>query len=1209
MEYLDQDEYIKQSAISLQNSIVNYRQATTGTVPTYVWAYRNTFCDVLSVITTTIPIRNGQMKDIKLPSKELKRIKVPSKDRGKFGGSPFEEGLVVDVERSRRRISQVLKSEKVAFMDKLKKSRYIRTTIENRASTAIQKVYRGHYIRSNINDIIGKLFIYKSIRKDLRTFISDQYGIDVSFQTHRTSYFEYRGRASRIIQCLFRRYLSNKCLLRKKREFILTRRYYAALKIQCMFRKVLAMFKVQYTRQRYLFLKTTKAARLIQCSIRRIFSKRRIRRRLFKLRWLAARMIQCWFRARNSRRVMKMVKAIILSSRRYVGAVRMQCLVRTFIAHRRVYRIKLRKLFLVVFTNARRIQASIRKYLAIKKCQKMSLVRRSNHLQDNQTRIASATELAEAKDLLELADIFLQAKKGSLAAVEDIYTGLLGDIHEPNEIDEFGDGDTVLTIAAAGGFLDIVRKCCIQWGFDVNHRNYLDMNALMLAAKNHQTNVVQYLIAAQNGGASLPLDYQLKPISKEDTVFLLSAAVEKGSGGVTMLSSLINHGLNINATSSETGMTVLLAACTAGNMEAVKYLLKNKAAYDVMDDNGQSALHKACGSSLDIVRALLGVDNVLGINIPEETRAAYLLKVDNDGKDCLLTAVISGKMEILDFCNEIVAKTPSGTLSLIGSVSSSFSSSTSNNNTPQDIGWSPNDIDKVLKLSASNNVHCLKRLVDLGFDLSWPQEVTGCTNAMMACKHGSLDVITFLMDKEIDFSLRDAKGCTALHYAASCKTASVIAHILCHVKVNQCKIHDTSLADVNNEGNTCLHIAAIEDVDISVDLLARKGIDTALQCTNSSGMTPLLIACLHYRPAIIKKYLSLGANACAVDGNGHTCMWHLFHPNPSIHTTPKKRPICSEFNARKSTAVAPSRREKDEELARIALDVEVVLALIYYGCPLLMQPSLTSVETLLLIPNNPKAAASAEELLSMDNCDVIAKEQSFTLLKALMDVINAEECWRLILSSIRFDDGSSKVMLTLIENGAVDVLSNNNNNNSNKSLTTAEKPSSAAVISEATIASLQTIFYNGFTIAGWAIRLQNVTALQQLMRRGYNVTVRIDNTKEGNTCLHLAAQFDGNSHLIDILLAKSEVKVECVNALGFTAAMICAKLGNIQVFRRLFKHGANARVGLEGSYTAWMLAFALRKEKNEKVLLTGRFGEDDNLYFNIHPHPAYSIWA
>ena len=70
MEYNSREEYIQDRAKALQNVIVNYKQARTSVMPSCAWVYRNTYCDVISVITTTVPISNGQMNDIKLLQKD-----------------------------------------------------------------------------------------------------------------------------------------------------------------------------------------------------------------------------------------------------------------------------------------------------------------------------------------------------------------------------------------------------------------------------------------------------------------------------------------------------------------------------------------------------------------------------------------------------------------------------------------------------------------------------------------------------------------------------------------------------------------------------------------------------------------------------------------------------------------------------------------------------------------------------------------------------------------------------------------------------------------------------------------------------------------------------------------------------------------------------------------------------------------------------------
>jgi hypothetical protein len=70
---LDREEYFRQKAIDLQKNITNVRTTTTLTSESHIWTYRTTNCDVVSVITTTVPVKNGYMKDIKIDPNEPKR--------------------------------------------------------------------------------------------------------------------------------------------------------------------------------------------------------------------------------------------------------------------------------------------------------------------------------------------------------------------------------------------------------------------------------------------------------------------------------------------------------------------------------------------------------------------------------------------------------------------------------------------------------------------------------------------------------------------------------------------------------------------------------------------------------------------------------------------------------------------------------------------------------------------------------------------------------------------------------------------------------------------------------------------------------------------------------------------------------------------------------------------------------------------------------
>ena len=65
--------FLKQKAIEEQSKIVNIKECPTRTSEALIWTYRTTNCDVITVITTAIPLQDGKMKDIKIPYNEPNR--------------------------------------------------------------------------------------------------------------------------------------------------------------------------------------------------------------------------------------------------------------------------------------------------------------------------------------------------------------------------------------------------------------------------------------------------------------------------------------------------------------------------------------------------------------------------------------------------------------------------------------------------------------------------------------------------------------------------------------------------------------------------------------------------------------------------------------------------------------------------------------------------------------------------------------------------------------------------------------------------------------------------------------------------------------------------------------------------------------------------------------------------------------------------------
>jgi len=280
---------------------------------------------------------------------------------------------------------------------------------------------------------------------------------------------------------------------------------------------------------------------------------------------------------------------------------------------------------------------------------------------------------------------------------------------------------------------------------------------------------------------------------------------------------------------------------------------------------------------------------------------------------------------------------------------------------------------------------CLQILLDAGFD---PKASTneGVTLIMNACKYGRLEIVNLLMDKGLDFSQTDAQGQNPLHYACSCKSPDVLSAIFNHSKASQCGVSSTMLAVKDNAGQTPLHIAARENVAITIGFLARHGIDMAMSTRDREGMTPLLVACAFGSLDSIRNLVSLGSAVRAVDDAQRGCLWHLFH-RQFLPGSVKMRPVTSESD---SYRTSKSRSLADDQC--LTRDIDIIKLLISEGCQFY---SAIDVSLADLCKREPYDVENFElSGLNLEAADVAANELSFTLFKLLPKHLSPKECWK-----------------------------------------------------------------------------------------------------------------------------------------------------------------------------------------------------------------------
>lgn len=72
----DKEKYYIDRAFDIQNGIVTYKSSATRTSEALIWTYRTTSVDVISIMTTTVPVKNGTMNDINLEHHAIRRYVV-----------------------------------------------------------------------------------------------------------------------------------------------------------------------------------------------------------------------------------------------------------------------------------------------------------------------------------------------------------------------------------------------------------------------------------------------------------------------------------------------------------------------------------------------------------------------------------------------------------------------------------------------------------------------------------------------------------------------------------------------------------------------------------------------------------------------------------------------------------------------------------------------------------------------------------------------------------------------------------------------------------------------------------------------------------------------------------------------------------------------------------------------------------------------------
>ena len=241
------------------------------------------------------------------------------------------------------------------------------------------------------------------------------------------------------------------------------------------------------------------------------------------------------------------------------------------------------------------------------------------------------------------------------------------------------------------------------------------------------------------------------------------------------------------------------------------------------NDMGRSPLHCACRSgALDVVKVL--VEAGAGVRV-----------TDTEGDTCLTLAAYFGHTETVRY--------------LVGLLQVDVTHKDSAGHT-------------ALILSACNHPAVMEVLIDAGAEVE-VKDKTGFSPLHWACRSGSLAVVKVLVKAGARVCVADNKGNGCLTVAAHHGHTETVRTLLCmpEVDVNQS----------NDSGFTALHHAVFEKHSDVVQLLIDAGADIDEKYA-VMDVAPLRCACEVGELEIVKMLVEAGADVCATEENGDTCL-------------------------------------------------------------------------------------------------------------------------------------------------------------------------------------------------------------------------------------------------------------------------------------------------------------------------------------------------
>ncbi|KAI8714627.1 hypothetical protein NCS52_01183000 [Fusarium sp. LHS14.1] len=408
-------------------------------------------------------------------------------------------------------------------------------------------------------------------------------------------------------------------------------------------------------------------------------------------------------------------------------------------------------------------------------------------------------------------------------------------------------GRTSLTWAAQEGLTSVV-ELLVQKGADVGGIDLQDYTPLMRASEAGHQAVVSFLIkeraafgsryahkaislALKNGHASILKLFTNANVDWDFDPETLRMGLRKASerNDEEMIKLLIDEGVELDAQDSW-GHTALSLALENGHTRTLKLLIEAYGDWDVNSTDMQMALRTSAAKGNDEIVKLL-VEK--GVEIDAQS---------SEGHTALSFASMSGHFSTVKLLIENNAKIE-----------------------PYAEGNNPKTA--LIEASKGGHVEVVRILLEAGVNIEARVE-NGSTALIAASKGGHVEVVRILLEAGANIEARAEDGRTPL-IAASIHGHKTLASLL--IK------HRANVNAQDEDGKSSLHHATESATRLYIDnslrgsfmkLLLDNG--AAVEARDSSGQTPLLVACRNGQTEVERLLVEQGANVNARDEEGNT---------------------------------------------------------------------------------------------------------------------------------------------------------------------------------------------------------------------------------------------------------------------------------------------------------------------------------------------------